>query len=77
MCIRDRLKEAQERQQLENENRQLKVQVEYLEKDLAKHKAGFPQKAKTECGNTPLKEEKFHGCLYSVQGCLLYTSRCV
>ena len=29
------LKEAQERKRLENENRQLKVQVEYLEKDLS------------------------------------------
>lgn len=30
-----KLKEAQERKRLENENRQLKVQVEYLEKDLS------------------------------------------
>ena len=29
--LKEKLKEAQERQQLENENRQLKVQVEYLE----------------------------------------------
>ena len=33
--MKEKLKEAQERQQLENENRQLKVQVEYLEKDLS------------------------------------------
>lgn len=32
---KEKLKEAQERQRLENENRQLKVQVEYLEKDLS------------------------------------------
>lgn len=33
--MKEKLKEAQERQRLENENRQLKVQVEYLEKDLS------------------------------------------
>jgi hypothetical protein len=32
--MKEKLKEAQERQRLENENRQLKVQVEYLEQDL-------------------------------------------
>ena len=32
--VQEKLKEAQERQRLENENRQLKVQVEYLEEDL-------------------------------------------
>ena len=32
---KEKLKEAQERQRLENENRQLKVQVEYLEEDLS------------------------------------------
>ena len=32
---KEKLKEAQERKRLENENRQLKVQVEYLEKDLS------------------------------------------
>ncbi len=32
---KEKLKEAQERQRLENENRQLKVQVEYLEKELS------------------------------------------
>ena len=33
--MKEKLKEAQERKRLENENRQLKVQVEYLEKDLS------------------------------------------
>ena len=33
--MKEKLKEAQERQRLENENRQLKVQVEYLEEDLS------------------------------------------
>ena len=33
---KEKLKEAQERQRLENENRQLKVQVEYLEEDLSR-----------------------------------------
>ena len=33
--LKEKLKEAQERQRLENENRQLKVQVEYLEEDLS------------------------------------------
>ena len=33
--VKEKLKEAQERQRLENENRQLKVQVEYLEEDLS------------------------------------------
>ena len=33
--VQEKLKEAQERQRLENENRQLKVQVEYLEEDLS------------------------------------------
>ena len=32
--VQEKLKEAQDRQRLENENRQLKVQVEYLEEDL-------------------------------------------
>ena len=34
--LKEKLKEAQERQRLENENRQLKVQVEYLEEDLSR-----------------------------------------
>ena len=34
--MKEKLKEAQERQRLENENRQLKVQVEYLEEDLSR-----------------------------------------
>jgi len=33
--MKEKLEEAQERQRLENENRQLKVQVEYLEEDLS------------------------------------------
>ena len=33
--MKEKLKDAQERQRLENENRQLKVQVEYLEEDLS------------------------------------------
>ena len=33
--MKEKLKEAEERKRLENENRQLKVQVEYLEKDLS------------------------------------------
>ena len=37
---KEKLKEAQERQRLENENRQLKVQVEYLEEDLSRER-GF------------------------------------
>ncbi len=35
---KEKLKEAQERQRLENENRQLKVQVEYLEEDLSRER---------------------------------------
>ena len=38
--MKEKLKEAQERQRLENENRQLKVQVEYLEEDLSRER-GF------------------------------------
>ena len=33
--MKEKLKEAQERQRLENENRQLKVKIGYLEKDLS------------------------------------------
>ena len=36
--MKEKLKEAQERQRLENENRQLKVQVEYLEEDLSRER---------------------------------------
>ena len=36
--VKEKLKEAQERQRLENENRQLKVQVEYLEEDLSRER---------------------------------------
>ena len=38
--MKEKLKDAQERQRLENENRQLKVQVEYLEEDLSRER-GF------------------------------------
>ena len=39
MCIRDRLKEAQERQRLENQNRKLLVQVECLEQELEQERS--------------------------------------
>lgn len=45
----EKLKEAQERQRLENENRQLKVQVEYLEEDLSRER-GFSARLREGIG---------------------------
>lgn len=46
---KEKLKEAQERQRLENENRQLKVQVEYLEEDLSRER-GFSARLREGIG---------------------------
>ena len=47
--MKEKLKEAQERQRLENENRQLKVQVEYLEEDLSRER-GFSARLREGIG---------------------------
>ena len=47
--MKEKLKEAQERKRLENENRQLKVQVEYLEEDLSRER-GFSARLREGIG---------------------------
>ena len=66
--MKEKLKEAQERQRLENENRQLKVQVEYLEEDLSRARGFAGLSGSALAGAVPAPGRKGAGAATSARG---------